>query len=141
MSDIRKYVELIESCERLDSSNGIPNNSPQKSNSIKYVLESEEIKIGDARLSYKIDDEDKIIDLWSIRVAQAKRKKGAANEGLRWLTNKADELGYEIRLIASPLDKRTRADTLVKFYKNHGFELTGKSANPVGDPFMLRTPK
>jgi len=141
MSSIRKYVELIESCERVDSLDGTPNNSPHKGNSNNYVLESEEIKIGDSRLSYKIDDEDKIIDLWSIRVAQAKRKKGAANEGLRWLTNKADELGYEIRLIASPLDKRTRTDTLVNLYKKHGFELTGKTANPVGDPFMLRKPK
>jgi len=93
-------------------------------------------KIGNARISYTVYDD--YIKLHSIRVSQPNRKKGNAINALRELCAAADTYGYDIFLDASPLDKRTRLDKLVALYRKFGFELTGKTINPVGDPQMVR---
>jgi hypothetical protein len=50
----------------------------------------------------------------------------------------ADAKGLNVSLGASPLDQRTKLNRLVDFYKSFGFEPTGRSINPAGDPAMLR---
>lgn len=104
-------------------------------------VEHHEEKIGDTTLGYHIDNNKHLIDLYSVRTPQTKRGQGSATQAMRAICDDADELGYDIVLIASPLDKKTRLDKLVNFYKKFGFELTGRAANPAGDPYMKRTPK
>lgn len=95
-------------------------------------------KIGGANTSFRINDDRKIVELFSIRVPQAKRKQGLASKALKQLVAMADRLGYQMELIASPLDRKTSTELLVHIYQKHGFELTGRSANPMGDPIMVR---
>lgn len=81
------------------------------------------------------------IELYSIRTPRAHRGKGSAGNALNWLIDLADEYGKKIRLLASPLDTATKTSRLVTFYQRYGFELTGETGNPLGDPWMEREPQ
>lgn len=97
-------------------------------------------KIGSSTISYQLGD-DGILKIFSLRTPQAKRGQGSANETMQQIVSRADEYGIPITLDASPLDKKTRLDKLVNFYKKFGFEPTGEKVNILGDPVMFRNPK
>lgn len=99
-------------------------------------------KHGKATIQYGVphhESGNKHIELHSIRVPKEHRNQGHSSSALEHFTKHADKHGKDIKLIASPLDKRgPNTDVLVKHYKKHGFELTGERANSAGDPFMVR---
>ncbi len=97
-----------------------------------------ETKIGHSTIGY-INHPDHI-ELYSIRTPQKYRKQGHANKILKHLTDLADSVNKPIRLLASPLDKKTSTTQLINFYKKHNFELTGEKGNLAGDPYMIRKP-
>jgi GNAT superfamily N-acetyltransferase len=97
-----------------------------------------ESKLGPTRASYTLHHPDKYIDIGSIRTPEKERGKGHASKMMNYLHEKADELGYDTKLLASPLDKKTKLEQLVNFYKKHGYELTGKKGNQAGEPEMIR---
>jgi GNAT superfamily N-acetyltransferase len=97
-----------------------------------------ESKFGSTKASYTIHHPDKTIDIGSVRTSEKDRGQGNASKMMNYLHGKADELGYDTKLLASPLDKKTKLDKLVEFYKKHGYELTGKKGNMAGEPEMIR---
>lgn len=100
-----------------------------------------ETKLGPTSASFTIHHPEKYIDLGSIRTPEKHRGSGHASKMIEYLHNKADELGYDTKLLASPLDKKTKLDKLIKFYEKHGYELTNKKGNQAGDPEMIRKHK
>jgi predicted GNAT family acetyltransferase len=100
-----------------------------------------ESKLGSTKASYTLHHPDKYIDIGSIRTPEKERGKGHASKMMEYLHKKADEMGYETRLLASPLDKKTKLNDLVNFYKKHGYELTGSKGNMAGHPEMVRKQK
>ena len=96
-------------------------------------------KVGKSTMEYRINPDH--IELSSIRTPAAHRGKGYAKAAMEKLTSRADEMKLPIRLISSPLDKKTKDIPLRNFYKSHGFVETGEKANSVGDPWMERQPK
>ena len=100
-----------------------------------------ETKFGPSKASYTIHHPDKVIDIGSVRTPEKERGKGHASKMMNYLHEKADELGYDTKLLASPLDKKTKLEQLVKFYKKHGYELTGEKGNQAGEPEMIRKHK
>lgn len=99
----------------------------------------QEESINGAKVSYRIAEGT--LELFSLRVPQKKRRQGLAHDAMRYLTDKADEQGLAMKLAASPLDSRTHTGRLVAFYRRYGFNCTGVSVNPVGDPEMERPAK
>lgn len=97
-------------------------------------------KIGNSTVSYQLGD-DGILKIFSLRTPQSKRGQGSATEAMNQIVQRADESGIPIKLDASPLDKKTSLNKLVKFYQKFGFETTGEKVNMLGDPVMIRTPK
>lgn len=95
-------------------------------------------KIGTATLVFDIQGDT--ISLSSVRVSQTNRGKGAARNALVSLLAEADKRKLKVKLLASPLDRRTNLRKLVQFYKNVGFVVIG-IGNPAGDPIMIRQPK
>jgi GNAT superfamily N-acetyltransferase len=95
-------------------------------------------KIGKATAVYQIKGDE--LEIASIRVPQAHRGRGDAGRAMQALVEEADSAGLKMKLVASPLDARTRADRLVAFYRRYGFEVQGR-ANPAGDPWMMRPAK
>ena len=59
---------------------------------------------------------------------------------LELFCEEADALGIPIRLEASPLTKKVNRARLVAFYESLGFEKTGRTINPAGDPELVRLP-
>ena len=100
-----------------------------------------ETKLGPSKASYTIHHPDKVIDIGSVRTPEKERGKGHASKMMQYLHEKADEMGYDTKLLASPLDKKTKLEQLVKFYKKHGYELTGEKGNQAGEPEMIRKHK
>lgn len=100
-----------------------------------------EVKVGDSRVVYRIDHSTATIFLDSLRVPHRKRGQGHSAQGMKYITDLADSMGYKIKLLASPLDNRTNLGKLVSLYQKWGFELTGRTGNPAGDPWMERQPK
>lgn len=98
-----------------------------------------EVKINHSTGSYT-EYEDHI-EIESIRTPVKYRMHGDAHKVIKEITDFADEREKPAKLIAGPLDKKTRTDKLVQFYQKHGFELTGKIANMAGDPWMERQPR
>jgi GNAT superfamily N-acetyltransferase len=94
--------------------------------------------LGKAKVTYSVDPTKNLVDIASLRVPQKYRNKGEARNIMNELLNQADAVGYDARLLSSPLDKRTKDMRLFEFYKSLGFEPTGKTGNPLGDPWMLR---
>lgn len=108
--------------------------------SFKQFYESyQDIKIDHSTGSYQEHPDH--IEIASVRTPQKHRGQGGAHKVMKHITSYADKVKKPIKLVASPLDKKTRTDKLVSFYKKHGFELTGEKANAVGDPWMKRDPK
>lgn len=101
-------------------------------------VERHDLKIGRSTILFHIDHDKRLIHISSIRVPQTARRKGEATRALRHVLALADQLGYDTRLDASPLDKRTSLGRLVRWYQSHGFEMTGQSVNVLGHPKMLR---
>ena len=96
-----------------------------------------EDKIGNAKVSYHVNPEEKIVDIGSLRVPVAKRGLGEGRAAMQQLLDEVDARGYSAELLASPLDSKTKVGKLVEFYKSLGFEPTGKT-NYVGEPYMRR---
>ena len=78
------------------------------------------------------------IEIASIRTPTAHRGQGGAHAVMKHIVDYANSVNKPARLVASPLDKKTRTDKLVSFYQKYGFEPTGEKANQVGDPWMER---
>ena len=97
-------------------------------------------KIGNSTMSYQLGD-DGVLKIFSLRTPQSKRGQGSATQAMNQIVQRADEYGIPIKLDASPLDKKTRLDKLVNFYKKFGFEPTGEKVNALGEPVMMRIPK
>lgn len=97
-------------------------------------------KIGNSTISYQLGD-DNILKIFSLRTPQSKRGQGSATAAMEEIVNKADEYKIPITLDASPLDKKTRLNSLVDFYRKFGFEPTGEKVNAIGEPVMFRNPK
>lgn len=97
-------------------------------------------KIGNSTISYQLGD-DNILKIFSLRTPQTKRGQGSATAAMEEIVSKADQYKIPITLDASPLDKKTRLNSLVDFYKKFGFEPTGEKVNVIGEPVMFRNPK
>lgn len=97
-------------------------------------------KIGNSTISYQLGD-DNILKIFSLRTPQSKRGQGSATAAMEEIVNKADQYKIPITLDASPLDKKTRLNSLVDFYKKFGFEPTGEKVNAIGEPVMFRNPQ
>lgn len=80
------------------------------------------------------------IELHSVRTPVKHRGKGDAHQAVKHVTDHADRENKPVKLLASPLDKKTRTHKLVGFYKKHGFNTTGQIGNVAGDPKMERKP-
>lgn len=97
-------------------------------------------KIGNSTISYQLGD-DNILKIFSLRTPQTKRGQGSATAAMEEIVSKADQYKIPITLDASPLDKKTRLNSLVDFYRKFGFEPTGEKVNAIGEPVMFRNPK
>jgi GNAT superfamily N-acetyltransferase len=114
---------------------GMPTDKKVGKDTERVLMES---KFGPTKASYTIHHPDKVIDIGSLRTPEKERGKGHASKMMKYLHEKADELGYSTKLLASPLDKKTKLNALVEFYKKHGYELTGTKGNAAGEPNMVR---
>jgi N-acetylglutamate synthase-like GNAT family acetyltransferase len=117
----------------------------------QYYLESENLPFSDedfaekhhqkningARLLYQVSGD--LIDLASLRVSGKKRNQGLALAAMKALVAEADARKLRIKLLASPLDKRTNLNRLGNFYLNLGFRIIGRG-NPLGHAIMERLP-
>lgn len=104
----------------------------------------ETINIGHTTIVYSVGlqlslpDEDHI-HIISIRTKFRERNKGSARAALTQLLAELDDkYNLPITLEASPLDKKTQLNRLVRFYESFGFKWNGKYCNPAYDPVMLR---
>ena len=105
----------------------------------KYFQEGmQKHKIGNSE-AYTYLTENGLLDFQSLRTPQSKRGKGSANDAVKFLTSKADEQKLPMKLISSPLDKKTNPEKLENFYTKHGFEKTGEIVG--GMPVMKREPR
>lgn len=96
-----------------------------------------EKKVGGANLIYQVIRDT--IDFSSLRVKRADRGSGFASQAMQMLCVEADKRNLKIKLLASPLDKKTNLRRLVQFYQRLGFKVAGLG-NPAGDPIMIRQP-
>ena len=95
-----------------------------------------QLKIGDTNMIYSID-ENNIAEIQSIRTPISKRGQGSARNALNELLSIFKSSGVNtVKLISSPLDKKTSDNKLFNFYKDMGFEDTGETANMAGDKVM-----
>lgn len=99
-----------------------------------------ETKIGDSTLIYGVGA-NQTAELISLRTPASKRGQGSAARALTQFLAATDARGLTVTLNASPLDKKTSRGRLIAFYQKHGFELTGETINPAGDPTMIRRPR
>lgn len=95
-------------------------------------------KLGKATVIYEVNHSKKTIHIASLRVPQTQRGQGAAKAALQSVVDGADAIGYAVTLDASPLDRRTSLSKLVGLCRQFGFEVTGRTINPMGDPEMVR---
>ena len=100
------------------------------------VFPNEQLKIGDTNIIFSID-ENGIAEIQSIRTPISKRGQGSARNALNELLSIFESSGVNtVKLISSPLDKKTSDNKLFNFYKDMGFEDTGETANMAGDKVM-----
>jgi len=99
-----------------------------------------DVRVGVAKICYRTVREagHTLVELCSLRVPAAHRRKGAAKHALSQFCAAADRSGLEIVLLASPLDVRTKLHRLVALYRHAGFETTGATGNLAGHPVMRR---
>ena len=104
-----------------------------------------DVKFGDTTISLnargRFSNPEGVVEVASVRTPQAKRGSGSARAALQALVQQADAQGVTLKLDASPLDRKTKGDKLVKFYESLGFQRTGRSNNAAGDPEMIREPQ
>jgi predicted GNAT family acetyltransferase len=81
------------------------------------------------------------VEIASVRTPAAHRGQGHAGKALHTFLHHADKAGKTVKLLASPLDKRTKLPRLVKFYQKHGFQPSGSTGNAAGHPNMVRQPQ
>lgn len=96
-----------------------------------------EMKVGSSRIAYVYLDVPNHIELQSLRTPATKRGTGSARAAMVEFLKQTDKAGLDVKLLASPLDRKTRIDKLVAFYASFGFEVTGRG-NMAGEPNMLR---
>lgn len=104
-----------------------------------YAGPVQKVSIGKASVIYQMQPTGNV-QLSSIRVPHKYRKQGQAKKALKTFLEATDDKGLTVELLASPLDKKTKLDKLVKFYENEGFEIEGRG-NAFGEPKMVRKPK
>jgi GNAT superfamily N-acetyltransferase len=102
----------------------------------QLIASFQDIKLGHATASYAI--KNGVMEIYSVRVPQRYRRQGQAKAIMQHLIKIAEQKIIPIKLLASPLDKRTNTNKLVRFYQQFGFKLTGKTGNLMGDPWMER---
>jgi ribosomal protein S18 acetylase RimI-like enzyme len=95
--------------------------------------------VGGATLSFDTEP-DGTVYLYSLRVPSRTRGQGLARKAMRQFLAAVDRRGLTVKLVASPLDKRTSLRRLVAFYQGLGF-VVGKPANLLGHPWMYRAPR
>lgn len=93
---------------------------------------------GPSTIAYSVWEADGSILLQSLRTKTTEKKKGYARAAMVQFLELADKTGLDVDLGASPLTKDVHLGRLVAFYQSLGFELTGHSINPAGDPQMVR---
>ncbi len=101
-------------------------------------------KVGDSTIVYAVEDRVEsapYVKISSLRTPRSKRLEGSARGAMETFLAAVDrDISCEVRLDASPLDKRTSLGRLVQFYRSLGFEPTGRSVNVLGHPQMSRPP-
>jgi hypothetical protein len=97
-----------------------------------------EKNINGGRLSYDVSGDT--INLASLRVSRNLRNNGSARKAMTTFCQEADLRNLKIKLLASPLDKRTNVERLGNFYLSLGFRIVGRG-NMLGHAIMLRDPK
>lgn len=100
-----------------------------------------EAKIGESVVQYGVQapEEGGDVKLFSVRTPASKRGNGSARAAMEALIAAADSIGVNLKLDASALDRKTSTVRLVEFYRSLGFECTGRKANALGEPEMMRT--
>lgn len=96
-----------------------------------------EMKIGSSVIVYTFMDAARQIELQSLRTPASKRGSGSGRSAMVEFLRQTDDAGIDVKLLASPLDRKTRIDKLVAFYESFGFKVAGKG-NMAGEPNMLR---
>jgi 8-oxo-dGTP pyrophosphatase MutT (NUDIX family) len=96
----------------------------------------QDIKLNHATASYKIHHG--VLEIYSVRVPQKYRRSGEAIAIMQRLVAIADAKHLPCKLLASPLDQRTKIDKLVQFYGKFGFKWNGEYGNLAHDPIMER---
>jgi GNAT superfamily N-acetyltransferase len=97
-------------------------------------------KIGHSTIAYGVASDGRSGEIASLRTPPAKRNQGSARRAMEYFMAQADEQGLSVKIIASPLDKRTKLHRLVKFYQGFGFQPTGETVNAYADPVLRREP-
>jgi ribosomal protein S18 acetylase RimI-like enzyme len=97
-----------------------------------------EVTVDDVTILYGYNGESAHIA--SVRTKIKAQGQGKARRVLELFCEEADALGIPIRLEASPLTKKVNRARLVAFYESLGFEKTGRTINPAGDPELVRLP-
>lgn len=77
-------------------------------------------KIGNTDLTYTVG-RDGAVEINMMKTPEAERGKGGARTALQTLLRDADAQGVPVRLTAEPMDARTSAARLRKFYESMGF--------------------
>jgi predicted GNAT family acetyltransferase len=102
---------------------------------------SKTVKIGRTTIIYGVASDSASVEVDSVRTPTKHRGQGSARAAMQALLQETDKRGMTVRLVSSPLDKRTSDAKLEAFYHSLGFRRTGKTANIVGDPWMERKPE
>jgi len=96
-----------------------------------------EMIVGSSVLVYTYLDMTNHIELQSLRTPATKRGSGSGRAAMVEFLRQTDAAQIDVKLLASPLDRKTRIDKLVAFYESFGFKVIGKG-NMAGEPNMLR---
>jgi len=108
-----------------------------ESRTLIFAHDIQDIKLGHASASYRIHNG--VLEIYSVRVPQKYRRGGEATAIMHKLIGIADAQHLPCKLLASPLDQRTKTDKLVRFYEKFDFHWHGEYGNLAHDPIMERT--
>ena len=84
-----------------------------------------ETKIGYTTIQYELKNE--YVKIYSIRTPQSKRNRGSARRAMELFLKETDNIGKDVKLDCSALDKKTNDQRLFNFYKSLGFVPTGRT--------------
>jgi hypothetical protein len=97
-----------------------------------------QVKIGNTNVAYSLGS-DGVAEISSVRTPTSKRGQGSARSAVQSVVSELQDAGAtSVRLIPSPLDKKTSPALLEKFYESMGFSRTGQVANMAGDEYMSK---